>query len=135
MKLTFLDKQFKQNAGNTVAIITCRLHVGDIYLDYKKYYDLPKIFKASWSEIGNDLEFKCFGVAKCCVDDAEKYDPVLGRHIAETKAKQKAYSKAERILRYYLKAYQQTTKDLSDSVTRMHDLHAYELAHMEKLTK
>ena len=133
MKLTFLDKKFKQNAGNTVAIITCKLHLSGIYLDYRKYRDIPKIFKASWR--GGDIEFRCFGVAKCCVDDAEKYNPVLGRHIAETKAKQKAYSKAARILNLYLENFKKTTKDLLNSVTRMHDLYAYELAHMEKLTK
>ena len=133
MRLTFLAKGFMQRDSATICRISCRIPLAKLSLitDEEKY-NLAKKFKAKVTPDGN-IEFTCHGVARCCVDDSEKYDYTLGCHIAESKAKQKAYSKAERILYYYQEKAYRLHNTLKCSVERLRTLSTYELAHIEEL--
>ena len=136
MKLTFLDKSFvKQVSSTTVCRITCRIPLSKLpFVDEKEKSNLAKRFKAKVTPDGN-IEFTCYGVARCCVDDTEKYDYTLGCHIAESKAKQKAYSKAERMLADCVTKVNDVWSALYKSTNKLHELSTYELTHIENLTK
>lgn len=134
MKLTFLAKSFMQRNSTTICRISCRIHLAKLSLvTDKEKYNLAKKFKAKVTPDGN-IEFTCHGIARCCVDDAEKYDYTLGCHIAESKAKQKAYSKAERILANCVAKVSDIWIALYKSADKLHELSTYELTHIEKLS-
>lgn len=135
MKLTFLAKSFMQRDSATICRVGCKIPLATLSLvtDEEKY-NLAKKFKTKVTPDGN-IEFTCHGVARCCVDDAEKYDYILGCHIAESKAKQKAYSKAERIMAYYQAKADKLNNTLKTCVKRLHTLSTYELTHIAEITK
>lgn len=133
MKLTFLAKDFMQRDSATICRVSCRIPLAELSLvTDKEKYSLAKKFKAKVTPDGN-IEFICHGVARCCVDDAEKYDYTLGCHIAESKAKQKAYSKAERIMEYYQAKADKLNNTLMICVRRLHALSTYELIHIAEI--
>ena len=133
MKLTFLAKSFMQRDSATICRISCKIPLATLSLvTNKEKNNLAKKFKAKVTPDGN-IEFTCHGVARCCVDDAENYDYTLGCHIAESKAKQKAYSKAERIMYYYQDKADKMYVLFKSAVERLHTLSTYELTHIDKL--
>ena len=133
IKLSFGDKKNYQwiVKNNTIVCnIECNINIPvDYYNAHVRTLErlFPKI------DFYYDLiRFTVKGVAKCAPED--KYDEVLGKHIAEAKAKQKAYSIAYRIFNYISNAIDDDMNSMDMFISDMFYQKGHELEHIEFLT-
>lgn len=133
IKLSFGDRNnytWVENENATVCRIKCEIKIDNVC---DKYQDkLQKLFPhISFNYFNNIIRFTSTGVAKLSPDD--KYNKTLGRHIAEARAKQKAYSVANRVIRTYYDILNEDMDVLYDFIGESTYQYAHEEEHIEYL--
>lgn len=93
-RLKVLKKHYKVDSKNKV--ITCTLLCDMNFKGTSVYYDVyQNIWEKRFPFIKNDDTFKVIGKARCAEGDT--FDETLGKRIAESRAKKKAFYIAARV--------------------------------------
>lgn len=113
-RVTIVDRKFKTNKekNTVVCIMKCQINFPEDleapYLPNKVYHKLQKILGAKY----HYLPFFVIGTSKCHSEDT--FDEVIGKRIAESRAKKEAYEKATLVWReiglYYHSLWAHCTK-------------------------
>lgn len=132
IKLTF-SKTTKLTANsNSVCIMQCEIATNTLPLSYSELFKIAN--KANIQFEYGVFKFKTTAVARCHVDDAERYDATLGLRIAESKCKKKAYNKAARIVSLIEASILDFSRQMTMDRLDLYSLEDYERAHLNRLT-
>lgn len=134
IKLSFADRSlwyWNHDGNKTYCRIPCRVNIG--YISENFVSKLQKLFPKieGYTSLTGTLYFNVRGKAKLHPDD--KYKKSLGMHIAESRAKAKAYSVANRIACVLCDMLSEQLDQVQAFTVESCDQYEHELDHVDYL--
>jgi hypothetical protein len=131
IKLSFPNKEYGYNWIINDKAVICGLRCKvNIHINGEYINKLRRLFpnvSCTWETIIFDVT----GIAKCHANDT--YNEEYGRKLAESRAKEKAYSIANRFVCAYYNMVMEDFSDISDFIDEMARQYSHEQGHIEYL--